>query len=100
MTRIKAIYGKGGFAVRADGHATGSAEACAGVSAILFALAGWLENSGVWRHSSTVKMRSGGAELLFVKSGDTEAVMDMTVIGLAQIAAKYPDSVALEIIRK
>ena len=93
MTRIRARYGKDGYSVVSVGHATASAEACAGVSAILYALAGWLRNSGV-RHGASLE--PGDALIWFDAGPGAEAVMDMTVIGLAQIAEKYPESVTVE----
>ena len=42
MTRITAVYGQDSLTLTARGHATGAPAACAGVSALLYALEGWV----------------------------------------------------------
>lgn len=92
MTRIKARYGPDGYCVVSVGHA-GTSESCTAVSAILWALAGWVENNvGAYR------MEKGGALICIPKCGGAAAVMDMAVIGLQQLARKRPDDVKIEII--
>ncbi len=73
------------------GHATGSPQVCAGVSAIVYALAGWLANFGD-RERDTVILESG--EAFFSVDGPKESVktaFDMAIIGFLQIAKTHPD---------
>lgn len=69
---------------------------CAGVSAIIYALLGWLENN----RDKVSFIRTGveSGEVLVALEGGQEAktVFEVATIGLEQIAAKYPDHVAVE----
>ncbi len=87
------------YLVMVTGHAAGSPEACAGVSAIVYALAGYLENA---RRGGLVKVKemrldSGDARLEWLGQPKTRAAFDMAVVGLAQIAEKYPEVVRVEV---
>lgn len=77
-------------------HATGSPQVCAGVSAIVYALAGWLANFGD-RERDTVRLESGEAffDLDSPKEG-VKAAFDLAIIGLLQIAKTYPDYLRAE----
>lgn len=81
----------------AIGHATGSREVCAAVSAIVYALGGYLKNleqdGAAALHS--FMLESGAAE---IEASGEEAMpaFGMAAIGLIQIAAKYPDQVAVD----
>lgn len=46
MTRITSSVYKDAYVIRAEGHATGSVEACAAISALLQALAQWTFRKG------------------------------------------------------
>ena len=73
--------------IRADGHAADEA-GCAAVSAILYALAGALENlsyPGQWR------IESGEAEIPIPDSADARALHLMAEVGLRQIAEARDD---------
>ena len=64
---------------------------CAGVSAIVFALAGYLVNFA--EDAVIHRLEYGCAEL---ECGlDAEAVLKQTLIGLLQIRMEYPDSVCV-----
>ncbi len=77
-------------------HATGSPQVCAGVSAIVYALAGWLANFGDPEHD-TVILESGEAffSIDSPKQG-VEAAFSLTIIGLLQIAKAHPDHLRVE----
>lgn len=77
-------------------HATGSPQVCAGVSAIVYALAGWLANFGD-QEQDTVLLDSGEA-FFSVDSGleGTKAAFDLAIIGLLQIAKTHPDHLRVE----
>lgn len=82
------------------GHAgystTGTDIVCAGVSAIYFALLGFLENSEDAEIKSA-RTGSGDTDISCAGGAKTEAAVDMALIGLQQIAAKYPDNVQIDI---
>jgi len=77
-------------------HATGSPQVCAGVSAIVYALAGWLANFGT-PEQDTVILDSGKA-FFSVDSGKegVKAAFDLAVIGLLQIAKGHPEHLQVE----
>lgn len=81
----------------AVGHATGSREVCAAVSAIVYALGGYLKNleldGGV--ELCGFMLESGAAEIE-ASGQEARAAFKMTAVGLLQIAAKYPDQVAVD----
>ena len=93
MTRVLARYGRGGYRIRCEGHAT-TPEACAAVSALLQALAGWLANTDL---PGGVSLGPGRALIAFPDGPGAAAAMDLTVIGLLQIAKAAPDAVSVEV---
>ena len=82
------------FTLAVKGHATGSEEVCAGVSAIVFALAGWVNEYA----ASDVKteLESGDALVTFRGESEAEAAFDMAVIGLKQIELGHRDSIRVD----
>lgn len=92
MTHIKARYGRDGYSVVSVGHA-GTAQSCTAVSAILGALAGWVENN-----AGKFTLDKGEAMIAFPKNDGAEAVMDMTVIGLLQVQKAAPEDVKVELV--
>ena len=92
MTRIKARYSRDGYSVVSTGHA-GSGESCTAVSAILGALAGWVNNN-----VGKFTLDKGEAMIAFPKNDGAEAVMDMTVIGLLQVQKAAPEDVKVELV--
>ena len=88
------------FELTAEGHA-GYAEkgqdiVCAGVSAIVYALIGWLENN----IESYVSIDERNGEVVIACEGDeqVEAVFYMAAIGIENIANTYPDHVEIDIV--
>ena len=92
MTRVKARYGRDGYSVVSVGH-SGTSQSCTAVSAILGALAGWVDNN-----AGKFTLDKGEAMIAFPKSDGAEAVMDMTVIGLLQIQKTAPEDVKIELV--
>lgn len=94
MTEVKALIMdvESGFyhcEIKAEGHATGSAEVCAGISAVLFELVGALNNfSSI--NPLRVQMDPGDAMLAFEGGTVAKLAYEMTVIGLLQIEKSYP----------
>ena len=109
MTEVRALSfretgGEMVYALRAEGHAEGSPAVCAGISGILWALAGWVENAPERGGGLTAACRldSGSADCLLLAETDAarsaaRAVWDMTLIGLMQISRKYPEALRVEI---
>lgn len=100
---IRARYRRNEFAhsLLVVGHAGYSSEGndivCSGVSAVVYALLGFLHNSPDSENRLTASADSGEA-MIFWRGTDegTAAAFHMAVIGLAQIAQKYPDYVSIE----
>lgn len=86
--------------ILATGHATGSEQVCAGISAIIYSLAGWLKNSDCEVQELTLE--PGMARICFQKGSNTEAAgaFAMAVIGLMQIAASNPESCSVVDMKK
>lgn len=70
---------------------------CAGVSAIVYTLLGWMENNDEELEHKNVSIESGDV-LIYCEGGEKAATaFDMTAIGLEQIAQRYPDNVVIQI---
>lgn len=71
---------------------------CAGVSSLVQALIGWLEENS-WK-AENVNVDTQNAEYIISCEGGEEisAVFYMTALGLEQIAHSYPDHVQIDII--
>lgn len=79
------------------GHAEGSPEVCAAASAIVYALAGWVENNREHldeRKQAFIDLKSGDACLLFTGDVCADAAFQVAEIGLAQLANSYPDYIS------
>lgn len=78
------------------GHATGSPEACAGISAIVEALSTYISVSAHVSRVCEHKVDDGNC--IFRVSGDSALaeVWRMACIGLKQIALAYPGQVSME----
>lgn len=71
---------------------------CAGASAIVFALLGWLQNNSEDIDYIVSDVHSGKV-LLSCEGGErTAAAFEMTTIGLLQLADAYEDHVEIEIV--
>lgn len=95
MTKIEITNAEPRYTVTFDGHATGSAEVCAGVSALMFSLEGYLRNHDkeLFLHSARVD-KPGWAFIRFEleePAKDIKGAFEMFTIGVLQIAETYPD---------
>ena len=94
MTVVRISVEHNLYSLTAKGHAeysTGGEDiVCAGISTILYALAGYIANSGLESH---IRMAPGDVEIAC--SGDTQQVFLMTYIGLAQLAEKFPKNISI-----
>ena len=86
------VYGHAGYAEK------GTDIVCAGVSAIVQALIGWIENNPVYDESISIDDRNGEVLIECTGGEDVSAVFYLTAIGLEQIANTYPDNVQIDII--
>ena len=100
MTVITITSGGGRYELTAEGHASGSPEACAGVSAILCALAGWLENAPAGVGVEKITTEPGRAALRFSGGAAAETAAELAEIGLRRIALAAPEAVRVEESRK
>ena len=90
MTNFTAQEERGRYEITAKGHATGEDPAvCAGISAILYSLAGLLDNMPEIK-SECIFLDEGDAHFIFSGGAEARTAYDMTVIGIAQIAESYP----------
>ena len=67
---------------------------CAGVSAISWALLGYLDGRGLLEDAWADK----GAMLLYIRDGDrAQAAIEMAMTGYQQLREKYPQNVGIHI---
>lgn len=95
MTRFAYICRNGRCVLRADGHAAycpGSDIVCAGVSALMCALAGALDTLGAQGVQRTLS--AGHAAIAANDRTDVRAAFTVAVTGLRQLAEAYPGHVA------
>ena len=115
MTRITAVYGPEALTLTVRGHAAGSPAACAGVSALVYALEGWAktgetpsarptspdrggaEQSEAEGFLPLARVTPGAADFRLPRTAETEAAFALTVTGLARIAATVPEAVRIAI---
>ena len=85
-----------------EGHANyaeyGKDIVCAGVSSLVQALIGWLEENAWKAEYVSVDKKEGGVVISCEGGDDISAIFYMTSIGLEQIAYSYPDHVQIDII--
>ena len=81
------------FLVTCKGHATGSEAVCAGVSAIIYALAGWVNNYAP--EGVKIELESGDALVTFKGGEAAQAAFDMALIGLKQIQLAEPERISV-----
>lgn len=96
MIEIEYNKGKTTHELSIAGHAAyddeGKDIVCAAVSAIAWTLAGYLN-----RHGMEYEVDSGDFYCLTERWVDTDVAFELTMIGLAQIEAKYPQCVEITI---
>ena len=87
---------EGAYLICADGHATGSQEACAAVSGLLYALSGYFLNNASCIQAFENILLSGHARLRWQGGVEAKAVFDLCVIGFLQIAAAHPACISVK----
>lgn len=96
MTKIYCAQNKDRYSLRAEGHATGSQEACSGVSAITNALLLYAINEiDHVRVIHTMEEEAGHFCLRFSGDETAGAAWKMAVMGLISISMAYPEQVAV-----
>jgi len=68
---------------------------CAGASAIVYALLGWLENNEDDLEYINADVHDGNVQVACAGGDRTAAAFEMTIIGLEQLAEAYPDHVQI-----
>lgn len=95
MTKVEITIAEPRYAIILDGHATGSAEVCAGISALMFSLAGFLDNNADELFLSSVKMDNPGWGYIMFELEDPspkiKGAFELIQIGLLQIQETYPE---------
>ena len=94
MIHIRYQRRRGGHRLEITGHAqhgpAGQDIVCAGVSAISWALLGYLDGRGLLEDAWADK----GAMLLYIRDGDrAQAAIEMAMTGYQQLKEKYPQNV-------
>ena len=77
------------YTVSCKGHATGSVEACAAVSCLVYTLAGWLRNTSI--PVLKEKLEDGKALIQFHGGDAAQTAFDMITVGFLQLQAQYGD---------
>ena len=100
MTKVYLEQDGKRYTVSCKGHATGSVEACAAVSCLVYTLAGWLHNASV--SVLQEKLDSGDALIRYQGDAAAETAFDMICIGFLQLEKSYEKyvSVDIQIIKK
>ena len=96
MTKIFCELGED-LVLELDGHATGSPEACAGISALVEALGSYIEADKGHHLYAVHECRVEPGSCTFRVKGDETAteVYRLVCIGLAQIAMACPEQVSI-----
>lgn len=97
MIDIRYGIAEGCHVLSLRGHAeydqAGQDIVCAGVSAIVFSLLGYLANHDTNQFYKVVE--PGETMIICDSSQDIDTAFQVTMIGLGQIAQKYPENVAI-----
>lgn len=95
MTKITITMAEPRYSILFDGHATGSAEVCAGISALMFSLEGYLRNHEDELFIHSAKLDEPGFGFISFELEDPAknitGAFEMAAIGLLQIAESYPE---------
>jgi len=87
MTRVYLEQDGNRYCVCCKGHATGSVEACAAVSCLVYTLAGWLRN--VATLTVEERLEDGDAVIRFMGGDAAETAFDVICVGFLQLKAQY-----------
>lgn len=93
MTTVTYSAKNGVLKLSAQGHATGSEQVCAGISALVYSMAGYVDK--LFKKEdlpiSTMRLDDGDVLLAFEETKNTRAAFDMVVEGFRMMAAQYPE---------
>jgi len=92
MTEVIARRGPEGLSLEVSGHATGYPAVCAGASALLYALAGWVRNREE-PDAGAVVLEDGHGVVTLRDGPEAWAVLEAVVIGLLQIQLAEPAAI-------
>ena len=102
MVRAKYTVDESTHTLVVLGHANyaeyGKDIVCAGVSALVQALIGWIEENSYKVNCIGIDRQDGEFIISCDGGDDVAAVFNMVSIGLSQIADSYPDHVQIDII--
>lgn len=91
MTRAEVELRGDRYLLTVEGHAEGSVAVCAAVSAIVYALSGYVFNAaGHVKALECNELRSGRARIECTADASVGAAFRMAGIGLTQVARAYP----------
>ena len=100
MTKIEITRADPRFSILFDGHATGSEEVCAGISALMYSLEGFLRNheEELFLHSAKLDKPGYGyiSFELEEPAKNITGAFELVTIGLLQIADSYPEFCTVE----
>lgn len=96
MIRVEVAAVRDGLQMTVKDHATGSPLVCAGASAIVWALAGWLKNHPPAQ--AVLNLRAGDAFLQCTRTAETQAAFELATVGLEQLEKTYPELVKVEVV--
>lgn len=89
MTEVRLKNENNVYRIECRGHATGSEETCSAISALVYALKGYLDNGygGVKKRNTAIG--DGYIDLEFSGGAEAEAVFDIVALGLMQLEDAY-----------
>ena len=94
MTQVYLEQIRHQYTVSCKGHATGSVEACAAVSCLVYTLAGWLRNASILVVKE--KLEDGDALIQFHGGDAAETAFDMICVGFLELQAQYGDYISVD----
>ena len=94
MTQVYLEQAGKKFMVKCQGHATGSVEACAAVSCLVYTLAGWIRNTSVLLEKE--KLEDGDALIQFRGGSAAETAFDVITVGFLQLQEQYGEYVSVD----
>lgn len=102
MVKVKYTVVDKTHTLEVSGHANydeyGKDIVCAGISALVQALMGWIEENAWKADCINVDVSGTGVNISCDGGEDVSAVFNMTALGIEQIAYCYPDNVQIDII--
>ena len=95
MTKVYLEQDGKQYTVSCKGHATGSVEACAAVSCLVYTLAEWLAHSSVDVLKS--EMEDGRVMIQYSGGDAAETAFDLICVGFLLLQAEYSEFISLDI---